>query len=59
MDLSYIFIEMKSEKCHFWDLFPTFTNPQTNLWNTHFYFDIDCFIMIKKYLGGTFVLYSP
>jgi len=36
MDLSYIFIKMKKKKCHFWDLLPTFINPQTNLKNTHF-----------------------
>jgi len=36
----YLYKNEEEEKCHFWDLFPTFANPQTNLLNTHFYFDI-------------------
>jgi len=45
------------KKCLCWDLFPTFTKPQTNLKNTHFYFDIDR-SQNKKRLNDTFVLYT-
>jgi len=36
---------MKKKKFHFWDLFPTFINPQANLKNTHFLLLV-CFALI-------------
>jgi len=56
------FYKKKKRECHFCDLFPTFTNPQTNLKITHFYFLCALYWLFnndKKHLHVTFVLYSP
>jgi len=37
--LLHFYKNEEEEKCRFWDLSPNFTNRQTNLKNTHFYFE--------------------
>jgi len=52
--LLYFYKNEKEKKCCFWDLFPTFIIPQTNLKNTHFYFESVWFVN-TKHLDNTFV----